>query len=148
METTTHSTSKGNVLPSTDHDNDDFEELSREGDDTPRAALTFEQRTIRTLLSFERKRLAMQRTELAMEEVRFSLHREQVISERINRSVLFEALAELVKTQLPVVFPLLLEQFGLNAPEVPAAAEKEPIVPEWHGEAARPKAESPRAAFG
>ena len=83
-----------------------------------------------------------------MEEGRFSLHREQVISERINRSVLFESLAEVVKTQLPAVFPLLLERFGLNAPEAPATAEKEPIVPEWRGEAARPKAESPRAAVG
>ena len=106
METTTHSTSEGNVLPSTDHDND-FEELSREGNDATRPALTFEQRTIRTLLAFERKRLAMQRTELEMERERLHGNRLDHAYETIRRDRLFITLGETGKALLPQLVPLL-----------------------------------------
>ncbi len=100
METTTHSTSEGDVLPSTDHDNDDF-------DDAPRAHLTFEQRTIRTLLSFERRRLAMKRLELGMEQERFALHRHHVGAEAASRTAHSQVLTEAVKVLAPQLAPVL-----------------------------------------
>ena len=110
METTTHSTSEGHVLPSTDHDND-FEALSREGDDTPRAALTFEQRTIRTLLSFERRRLAMQQTQLAVKYERLASHRAHVAADAARGAALTETTKVLLPPLVPVAAALLATLF-------------------------------------
>jgi hypothetical protein len=102
METTTHSTSEGDVLPSTDHD--DF-------DDAPRAHLTFEQRTIRTLLAFERRRLAMQQTQLAMEHERLAAHRAHVAADAARGAAITETMKVLLPPLVPVLTELLAKLF-------------------------------------
>ncbi len=102
METTTHSTSEGDVLPSTDHD--DF-------DDAPRAHLTFEQRTIRTLLAFERRRLAMHQTQLAVEHERLAAHRAHVALDAARGAALTETIKALLPPLAPVLGVLLAKLF-------------------------------------
>ncbi len=109
METTTHSTSKGDVLPETDPNEHPpvlrVLPISVRGEETSRR--TFEQRTIRTLLSFERKRLAMQRTELALEETRLTMQRESVASLNAQRATSSQWVSDLVQLAVPLMTSFL-----------------------------------------
>lgn len=104
---TTHMQSAGDVLPAND-ENTDFE-------DVPAAPLTFEQRTIRTLIGLERRRLKMQARELDMEAERLALH-SQSVRDATNVRLL---LATTVKEAMPLVLPVLLASLAASQDGAP-----------------------------
>jgi hypothetical protein len=92
METTTHSTSKGDVLPATD---------------TTGEPQTFEQRMIRTLVGLERRRLRMAETELEMEGERLAMQRESLAALHAHRVASSKAVLDLVQLAVPLVLSFL-----------------------------------------
>ena len=140
METTTHSTSKGDVLPATDKTGE---------------PQTFEQRMIRTLVGLERRRLKMAETELAMEGERLAMQRESLAAINAHRVASSKAELDLVQVAVPLVLSFVertseggLDEDALHAAIADVASEFPDLKETLEGRArARREAES-RAAVG